>query len=466
MSFYSHLFIKKPKPNVPSGFYLVVTFIDRWQWVFLLLSSPLFLLSGTWNFLVLLIVPILWINAILAGENPLPITPLNVCILILAVMMLVSLYATFDINISLPNLSNMVLSIGIFFLIVRMNRKSSLWLYSLIGFLLAGIGLSGLSIVATGWFLNKFPLISEVAGLIEKITTSLRGDSRTFQPNIIAGTFLWFMPVYLSLAAYAVLNIHTLTSWIGKWKTNFVVGVILLSTILSGGVLILTQSRSAYLGLFAAFLVLLFFLVKKSFRLIYIGAIVAGIIAIVIIGGKTIENQAINSQSTMTGLSLDSLEGRLELWSRAIYMIQDYPFTGVGMGAFKFVIPALYPLFSVSPDVIIPHAHNEFLVVAGELGIPGLISFIAVYLGCFSMAIDTLKKLTQLKIKKPLRQTEWIFFKFTIVGLSAGLLAHMFFGFTDAVFLAAKPSFIFWVVVGLITSLFLRVNDEARLDQA
>lgn len=457
----------KFNPRVPRGVFLLATLIDRWQWAVLLLSSPLFLLPGTWNFLILLIVPILWINAILAGKNPLPITPLNVSILILAFMMLVSLYATFAINISLPNLSNMVFSIGIFFVVVRMSGKSSLWLYCLIGFLLAGIGLSGLSIVATGWFLNKFPLVSQVTDLLAKITTGLRGDSRTFHPNIIAGTFLWIMPVYLSVAAFALLKIRTLISRIGKWQTTVLVVVIMLFTSIAGGVLILTQSRSAYLGLFATFLGLLFILIKKkSFRLIYTAAIIFGIVAIILFGGKAIENLTINPQSELTGLSLDSLQGRLELWSRTIYMIQDFPFTGVGMGTFQFVLPVLYPLFSISPDTIIPHAHNEYFQVAVELGIPGLISFIAVYMGCFSMAIDTLKKLTELKIKKPLRQTEWIFFRFIIVGLSAGLLAHMLFGFSDAVILTSKPSFIFWVVVGLITSLFLRVNDETRLDLA
>ncbi len=459
-----HLINNKLTPKIPGGIYSVASLIDRWQWAILLLSSPFFLLSGTWNFLILLIVPFLWVISMLAGKNPVPITPLNVSILIFAIMMLVSLYATNDLSVSLPNLSNMVLSIGIFFMIVKMSRKSSLWMYSLIGFLVAGIGLGGLSLVATGWFLNKFPLISELAGLVEKITASLRGDSRTFHPNVIAGTFLWFIPIYLSVSAYALIHIHTLMSWIGKWKTTFLVGAILASTIISGGVLILTQSRSAYLGLFITILALPLFLIKKnSFRLIYTLAIAVGITNIVFWGGKTIENVANLNQTGLTGLSLNSLQGRLELWSRAITMIKDFPLTGVGMGGFKFIIPTLYPLFSISPDVIIPHAHNEFLVVAGELGIPGLISFIAVYICCFSMTMDTLNKLTQLNLKNPFRQKEWLFFRFAIFGLACGLMAHMFYGFADAVFLAAKPSFIFWVVIGLITSLFLRVNEEISL---
>ena len=41
---------------------------------------------------------------------------------------------------------------------------------------------------------------------------------------------------------------------------------------------------------------------------------------------------------------------RLEIWSRAIYMLQDFPFTGIGMGAFRQVANLLYPFFLAGPD--------------------------------------------------------------------------------------------------------------------
>jgi O-antigen ligase len=83
--------------------------------------------------------------------------------------------------------------------------------------------------------------------------------------------------------------------------------------------------------------------------------------------------------------SLNSLQGRLELWSRAIYGIQDFPFTGMGMNTFRKLVHMRYPLFLTSPNVDIAHAHNEFLQAALDLGIPGLIAFIAIYLGGFWM---------------------------------------------------------------------------------
>jgi len=71
------------------------------------------------------------------------------------------------------------------------------------------------------------------------------------------------------------------------------------------------------------------------------------------------------------------LDGRVEIWSRAIYGIRDFSFTGMGLGTFRHIVPMVYPLFSVSPDLDVGHAHNELLQAGVDLGIPGLIAFIA-----------------------------------------------------------------------------------------
>jgi putative inorganic carbon (HCO3(-)) transporter len=57
-------------------------------------------------------------------------------------------------------------------------------------------------------------------------------------------------------------------------------------------------------------------------------------------------------------------------------MIQDFPFTGLGMGSFTQVADILYPFFLYSPGSI-EHAHNLFLQIAIDLGVPGLIAWSA-----------------------------------------------------------------------------------------
>ena len=66
-------------------------------------------------------------------------------------------------------------------------------------------------------------------------------------------------------------------------------------------------------------------------------------------------------------------------------------FTGMGMDTFRSVVNVLYPLQIISagsPIKDIGHAHNEFLQAALDLGIPGLIAFISIYIVAFTMLVQ------------------------------------------------------------------------------
>ena len=62
-------------------------------------------------------------------------------------------------------------------------------------------------------------------------------------------------------------------------------------------------------------------------------------------------------------------QGRVELWSRALYLMQDFPFTGVGLGMPQRVIDLLYPLFTVVSGSQWLHVHNTYLQIGSEMGI-------------------------------------------------------------------------------------------------
>jgi putative inorganic carbon (HCO3(-)) transporter len=149
---------------------------------------------------------------------------------------------------------------------------------------------------------------------------------------------------------------------------------------------------------------------------------------------------------------LDTLNGRLEIWSRAIYGLQDFPFTGMGMNTFRHVVHILYPLFLIGPDTDIAHAHNEFLQAGLDLGIPGLIAFIALYIGAFWMLLETRHKRRNSTELNRNRHGHIDPSYFTL-SLGGGLLAHLVYGLTDAVALGAKPGLLFWMLLGLIAGL-------------
>jgi putative inorganic carbon (HCO3(-)) transporter len=156
-----------------------------------------------------------------------------------------------------------------------------------------------------------------------------------------------------------------------------------------------------------------------------------------------------------SGFSLNSLEARLEIWSRALYGLQDFSFTGMGMNTFRTVVHVLYPLFTISPEKDIGHAHNEFLQAGLDLGLPGLIAFLGVYMGAFWMLIGIWGQRG--------RSNQGYFplniHKVAVLGLGGGLLAHLIFGLIDAVPLGARSGFLFWASLGLISGLYLQERE-------
>jgi len=138
----------------------------------------------------------------------------------------------------------------------------------------------------------------------------------------------------------------------------------------------------------------------------------------------------------------------MEIWQRAIYMIQDFPFTGVGIGTFDPVAHVLYPFFLVGPDVQIPHAHNMLLTVAVDLGIPGLVFYVALLSGFAFSAWRAYQKASRL-------------LRALIVGLACGMLAHQIFGIMDAFMLGTKLGAVMWLFFGLVTSLYIHQDQLA-----
>jgi putative inorganic carbon (hco3(-)) transporter len=90
--------------------------------------------------------------------------------------------------------------------------------------------------------------------------------------------------------------------------------------------------------------------------------------------------------------TLGSGTGRTDLWTVAERMISDKPVTGVGAGNFRtssihylLVEPGLIR----RDDFIVERpqvAHNMYLNVAAELGLPGVLLFGALLLGCVACA--------------------------------------------------------------------------------
>jgi putative inorganic carbon (HCO3(-)) transporter len=121
-------------------------------------------------------------------------------------------------------------------------------------------------------------------------------------------------------------------------------------------------------------------------------------------------------------------------------MIQDFPFTGIGMGAFGDLADAAYPFFQFLPGSL-SHAHNLFLQIAVDLGIPGLVAWLATLILVCAAAWRVYRV-------GSIKRDRWT------AGLGAGLLcsqvALIIHGLTDAITWGmVRPAPLTWVVWGL-----------------
>ncbi|MBV8087915.1 MAG: O-antigen ligase family protein [Chloroflexi bacterium] len=333
----------------------------------------------------------------------------------MALMASVSLYPSVDLSLSRPKLYGLILGFYVLAFTVEHARtlRRRRWLAVLLA---AGGGATALAgLVGTNWSVGKFPQLDAMYARLPHAITSIqnsfnRSDSG-INPNEIGGTLALLLPVALGLALFGSRPKL-------RWPA-------VAASVFMGLVLMLTASRSGLLGAAAAVLLLLVLRWRRfAFGLPLIGAgVAAGILEI----GPSRIAQSLLALDTATG---SSGLGRLEVWDRAWSMIQDFPFTGIGLNTFPLILDTLYPLFSVGPDAQVAHAHDLFLQTAVDLGVLGLVCFLSLLLVAAYSLVRSRGELA------------------FAAGVGAGLLGHLMFSVTDAVALGAKPGVFLWAMLG------------------
>jgi len=421
----------------------ILDIIVRNEWLILaLLAVPMLFPRPEWTPLFL-ILPLLWVLHWRWSGSPFPFTPLNAALLLFSSMLLVSLWATFSIEFSLTKISGLLFSLAVFFVVVRFSDKR--FELAIAGFLLGGLAVAVLGIFGTDWP-AKIPALGTLGERIPLWIQGLPAAESGIHPNELGGVLTLFLP--LALVAFVRGQIKFIyKSWMGKILLLFV-------ALLLGGVMLLTQSRSAFIGL-ACGLALLLAGGGRSGRIILVVLCLVGVIAVSQIGVPTL--LGLNEAEAVSPVGEITFASRFEIWSRALYGLQDFSFTGMGMGTFRRVAPVLYPFFMISPDKDVAHAHNLFLQTGLDLGIPGLIATLALWIGAFAMLLIVYNRSSEKKVAfgmsaRPLA-----------LGLAGGLLAHGVYGLTDAVALGAKPGFLWWYLLALIAGLYKIVEKEREI---
>ena len=377
-------------------------------------------------------------------------TPHDLPIILLVLLALFSgLVLTVNPSLSLPKVYGVLLSILIYYEIaygIRFKKNLNRWLIALSAL---GIGMAVLGLLGADWFSAKLLNLSKVYAFIPRkiaaVPRSLRGG---FHPNGVAGTLIFVIPIYAVQLLTALQDNNRCRSRRAALTTSLTF-LALVSTIIT---LVLTQSRGALLGLAIAS-VALFFAWKRRWVLS-----LASLVGLLLLAGvllvyfPTLLGTFDVAQGAVGQKVLSSYEFRLTVWQAALQVLQAFPLSGVGIGTFDTIVRHLFPhLYPASPynlSVNITHAHNELLQVAIDLGIPGFVAYVALLAAFVRTAWRAYTWAPDERIKR------------LILGLGAGVLAHQIFGLTDAFLLGTKPGIVMWIIMGLVTGLYLNLAPD------
>ena len=449
----------------------VVKFLYKWQWVPILLTAPLFAFSKWMPLVPMVIVPGVWLAIWLAGGKPLVSTPINLSILLIALMVLVSVFATYDLRISLGFLSGSVVGLAFYFLVVYYGKTSRGWWIIFLVF----IGLATLISVVDALLISwpqKISFLNPITSLLRTPLVSLPQLSVPPHANNLPVLLLSVLPIQLALTGSFVIHRKELVRTIGSIRTNGLTLLTVVITVVNLLIFLLSQSRGGYISLALTCIFFLFAAASYRIRWILAAGLAVGSLMLYLLLSRgqasPLPASIPGNPSDDTALSTDTLEFRIEMWSRAIYGIQDFPFTGMGINTFGHVMPKLYPLFTKSTDEF-TNAHNTYLQVALDLGIPGLIAFVALQLGALGMWLK-LWKTTRSSQSFSLEEHHlspfhrlYFLEKGIVLGMGGVLLSQFLIGLTEA---NAMGTFLpVWVLIGLAAALYNQSQaPETRKD--
>jgi putative inorganic carbon (HCO3(-)) transporter len=254
-------------------------------------------------------------------------------------------------------------------------------------------------------------------------------NPRGFTPNIVAGAVAPIIPICWAWG-------------MDRSSRRGQRALLLIISLLFCAIVGLTQSRGAVLGLAIAVLVLILWRFPRLAWLVPAAAVIVGI-TLYLVGVERAANAVLGLDST------GNVFGRLELWSRAMFMLQDFPYTGIGLGLFEPMVAALYPVFLNSTDAPLPHSHNLYLQMGVDYGIPGFVAFVGLVVTALTVGILTFLRSRSLP-------EGWL-----SAGVLAGYLVYLVHGMLDAVAVSTKVSVIIFFLLALLVRLDLQRRQQA-----
>ena len=420
--------------------------IVRGELWFLLLIVPPLLFPNALTPLGLVLVLVPWLCRWEVRGHPTARTPADWPIVVMMLMTIVGLYPSLDVrsndfsrldlSTSLVVLCQVVAGVGLFYGVVNWARSNQRVWQAAFLLVTSGLALALVAPLGTRWSRTK---LFSAPQLYEQIPSPLL-PYEAINANVLAGALALIFPISVAMLLFAPF------SFLSKGQARLARAGLFVATLAMLAVVTLTQSRGGYLALAVGLLVM---------ALLRCPELLWGTPLLLIGLGTAIRRFGLYPlvDTMLVTDSLDGLESRQQIWSAALAMLRHSPLTGIGLGTFDQTLSGMYPLSALyGPEANLHHAHNLFLQVGVDLGLPGLCAFMALLV----VSLRAAWRVWRFGGERNRKDTSALG-----LGLLISLIVMLLHGVVDAVTWGTKPAVISWLVMGLSVAAYnLTVSDQ------
>lgn len=214
---------------------------------------------------------------------------------------------------------------------------------------------------------------------------------------------------------------------------------LMCSAVMIGAAAVTTFSRGALMASAAA---LSWVTLRRAVPPKVILSVLAGVAAIGALIAFSAAPLVSKALSEKTYIAEENVDTRLMRWQAAVRMLADAPLFGVGPGGFREHYASVSRLAEIGEST--PVAHNMYLEVGAELGIFGLVLFIAMIVVAFVASENALHGGADRRV---------------VVAIQASLIAIV----VASAFLSEQYYFPLWSMVALACAISIRTGRGAPL---
>ncbi len=258
---------------------------------------------------------------------------------------------------------------------------------------------------------------------------------RNFRPGWVVGD-----PNYFTVSALVVIPLafYLLIERRPLWERAFCLGSLIVALL----AVMVAASRGGFVGLLAAFAFVIWHSRQRAQNVVLTAML---LIPISLLAPASPIRRFVRPVPGDT----EATQNRLVVWAAGLRMIADHPLSGIGLGKFK---PSVSE-YEESGEDVESVAHNAYIDVAAEMGLPGLLTF----LGVLWFSLRSLRQTSRWAAEHgpPVLQQGTL-------GLQAGLVGSS----VSILFVSGQFQKLLWLAVFLSMSSALLKKDLARREAA